>query len=366
MARVRSLRFRPLDIELHEPFGIAGGAQDVARNVLVEVELDDGTLGLGEAAPFPAVSGETQALVLSTLTQVAKRIADVETEELILGQAEAQMLCAEVPSALAGVEIALRDALARSSGQSLLSYYGGRQTTLSSDITIPTGDPDHAEAAARRALRLGFTQLKMKVGGSLAEWDSQRIQRVFSAHPRAQLIVDANASLSQEGAVRLFESCGKAREAWVAFEQPVSPPDLAGMRWVEERTGVAVLCDESLRSQVDLERILSMGKISGINLKIQKLGLLQTERILDQAIAAGLKIMIGGMVEADVSMLTSACLAAGRGGVEFVDLDTPWFLGPRPLNGGYPAAGPHLDLRGIHLGHGVSQRHDLALGAQDS
>ena len=47
----------PLDLPLTEPFAIAGGAPGVAHNVLVRVVLSDGTVGLGEAAPFTAVSG---------------------------------------------------------------------------------------------------------------------------------------------------------------------------------------------------------------------------------------------------------------------------------------------------------------------
>ena len=62
-----SVRSAPLDISLKVPFGIASGAQLVAENVLVEVRLADGTVGLGEAAPFPAVSGETQSGTLSAL-----------------------------------------------------------------------------------------------------------------------------------------------------------------------------------------------------------------------------------------------------------------------------------------------------------
>ncbi|MBC8011703.1 MAG: dipeptide epimerase, partial [Burkholderiales bacterium] len=72
---IRRLDVGPLDIPLHAPFGIAGGAQDVARNVLVEIELADGTRGLGEAAPFPAYNGETQAQALATLTAARTWVA---------------------------------------------------------------------------------------------------------------------------------------------------------------------------------------------------------------------------------------------------------------------------------------------------
>ncbi|HSN97894.1 MAG TPA: hypothetical protein VLS89_06335, partial [Candidatus Nanopelagicales bacterium] len=59
--RIRRLSIEALDIPMREPFGIAGGAQEIAANLLVSVELDDGAVGLGEAAPFPAFNGETQS-----------------------------------------------------------------------------------------------------------------------------------------------------------------------------------------------------------------------------------------------------------------------------------------------------------------
>src|SRR3954451_11657976 len=57
---IRALSVETLNIALRVPFGIAGGAQELARNLLVTVELADGTRGYGEAAPFPAFNGETQ------------------------------------------------------------------------------------------------------------------------------------------------------------------------------------------------------------------------------------------------------------------------------------------------------------------
>ncbi|MEK7743410.1 MAG: hypothetical protein AAB578_03400, partial [Elusimicrobiota bacterium] len=60
-AYVVSVRTRPLNAPLREPFAIAGGTQAAVRNVLVEVRLSDGTSGFGECAPLPAFNGETQA-----------------------------------------------------------------------------------------------------------------------------------------------------------------------------------------------------------------------------------------------------------------------------------------------------------------
>src|SRR3954463_11931117 len=64
-----------LDIALTEPFAIAKGAPSVAANVLVRIQLADGTIGLGEAAPFTEVSGETQAGTLSAVQSVRSSLA---------------------------------------------------------------------------------------------------------------------------------------------------------------------------------------------------------------------------------------------------------------------------------------------------
>ena len=90
-----------------------------------------------------------------------------------------------------------------------------------------------------------------------------------------------------------------------------------------------------------------------MNIKTAKLGLVAGCDVLVAAKAAGLELMVGGMVETELSMTASACLAAGVGGVAFVDLDTPLFMGKRPLVGGFSQAGPGLSFEGIGFGHGV-------------
>jgi L-alanine-DL-glutamate epimerase-like enolase superfamily enzyme len=76
--------------------------------------------------------------------------------------------------------------------------------------------------------------------------------------------------------------------------------------------------------------------------------------IASAARAAGLDLMIGGMIEARLAMSASACFAAGLGGFAFVDLDTPLFLATDPFAGGYAERGPRLDLGPIEAGHGVT------------
>ena len=57
-----------------------------------------------------------------------------------------------------------------------------------------------------------------------------------------------------------------------------------------------------------------------------KTGLLHALEISRLTHAAGLKLMIGGMMESNLSMTASAHLAAGLGYFDFIDLDTPFFI----------------------------------------
>jgi len=64
----------------------------------------------------------------------------------------------------------------------------------------------------------------------------------------------------------------------------------------------------------------------------------------ETARAAGLRLMVGGMVETRLGMTAAAHLACALGGVDFVDLDTAWLLADDPYEGGYVADGPRYRL----------------------
>src|SRR5215472_3901118 len=62
---IRSITVEPLTIPLLEPFTIATGSVSSARNVLITLTLQDGSVGYGECAPFPPSTGETQETALA-------------------------------------------------------------------------------------------------------------------------------------------------------------------------------------------------------------------------------------------------------------------------------------------------------------
>jgi L-Ala-D/L-Glu epimerase len=353
---------QPLDIELSEPFGIATGAQHLAQNALVTVTLSDGTIGIGEAAPFPAVNGETQSAVLSALSEARPALLGLDAQRFRVASSVAREALPDVPTARAAFESALLDAFCRRAQLSMWSFFGGAEPALESDITITTGSPDDAEAAALRAAAAGFRTLKVKVGGAAFDHDRARLLAIAAAAPAATLVLDANASLSAEAALELLSALGSARARVALFEQPCGAFDLDGLRRVREHAKTRVAADESACSASDVVTLVRERAVDVINIKTMKSGLVEALDMIAVARAAKLGLMIGGMVESKLAMTVSACLAAGLGDFEFVDLDTPWFLRNAPLTGGWAESGPRksiLRVDQIRLGHGVTQSAKL-------
>lgn len=137
----------------------------------------------------------------------------------------------------------------------------------------------------------------------------------------------------------------------VLFEQPAEADDLKGMAAFHRKSGIPVAADESLRGREDALKLARTGAAQVLNLKLMKMGMLEAWDCALIARASGLGVMVGGMVETPLAMGTAAHLAAGLGGVKFVDLDTPLWLAKNPTRGvGHRGV---YDLSGVKAGIGV-------------
>lgn len=346
----------PLDIPLKKPFGIASGAQALAANVLVRVELAGGAVGHGEAAPFPAFNGETQAQALAAIAHARAALIGLDVRRYRALSAAARPLVGASASALCAIETAALDALTRHAGLPLWALFGGAESALTTDVTITIGTTSEASAEAEAWSRRGFSRLKVKIGaGDLAE-DLARVSAIHEAAPASGLILDGNGGLTAGATLELLAALRARGITPILLEQPVPGDDLRGLGELSRSAGVPVAADESVTSAEDAHRIAREGLAQVVNIKPMKCGMVEALAIAAAARAGGLGLMVGGMVEARLAMSASACLAGGLGGFSFVDLDTPLFLAEDPFVGGYAEDGERLDLTPITLGHGVVPR----------
>jgi L-alanine-DL-glutamate epimerase-like enolase superfamily enzyme len=348
-----------LELELTEPFGISGGSQDLAAIVLVRVTLDDGTVGSGEAAPLPAYNGERVSDALHAVEAARPRLLGANAGAWRQRALDVREPTRSSASARCALETAIVDALARRSGVSLYDWFGGASPArLITDVTIPIVPASNAQQAAERWWALGFRTLKIKIGGGD---DLERILAVHAGASEAALVLDANGGLSSAQAHELLDALGSKGVTIALFEQPVQQRDWEGLASVGARCRVAL--DESVVSARDaLDAARHLGAPHVINVKLMKSGIAEALDIVAVARAAGMSLMIGGMLESSLAMSTSACFAAGLGGFEFVDLDTPLFMLHSPLRGGFTLRRDELDVSVITLGHGVELTSGRGVG----
>jgi L-Ala-D/L-Glu epimerase len=351
-----SLTARPLDIPLFTPFGISGGAQAVAQNVLVTVTLADGTRGYGEAAPFPAFNGETQTGALAAIDAARAVVEGADARAWRRIAAQVREVIYGAGSARCAIETAVLDALTRHYGLPLYAFFGGAATSLHTDMTITTGSVEEAAAAALDILGRGIGTIKVKIGGGELAYDLERIIAIHGVAPDAPLILDGNGGMSADAALELLGALHVQNIRPALLEQPVPADDWAGLRQLAQWAGVPVAADETASSSGAALRIAQEGAAQVINIKLMKCGVAEALDIAAVARAAGLGLMIGGMVESLLSMTMSAHFAAGLGGFSFVDLDTPMFMAENPFDGGFQQSGDRLDLAQITAGHGVTPR----------
>ena len=143
--RITSIEILPRDIPLREPFAIATGAQLRADVAFTRVTLEDGSVGLGEAAPFPAVSGETRDRSASVMRELAEALIGRDARKHVALEAELAERAPNEPAARAGLATGILDALARSYEAPLWALFGGAgPERITTDLTVTAGTSEHA------------------------------------------------------------------------------------------------------------------------------------------------------------------------------------------------------------------------------
>lgn len=354
--KIVSLKALPLNIPLLADFGIASATLETVTNVAVRLELEGGIVGWGETSILAPLTVESQPLAIQAICAA---------EAVLAGRSAgawrriAQLLSDRFPtypSVRAGIEMALFDALARARKMPLYEFFGGAESELVTDITIPICASEKAFELAREYRLRGFEIIKVKVGRD-ANTDFEHVGAIREGFPECQLLLDANCGFNTGEMIALVDRLAASGMKPVLLEQPVARDDLAGLRKVGETTGIPVAADESCTSPLDAIRIVEAKAAGVINIKLVKSGVVQALDIVSVARSAGLGLMIGGMVETRIGMGFAAHFAAGIGGFTWIDLDTPLLLADDPVEGGYRVDGARYFLDREQAGHGGSLRY---------
>ena len=251
----RTLRFR-------HPLRMAYGTLE-ARDVLeLSISGTDGVTGRGEAAPLEPYDGVSLRSVREALDAYmpALLMADELGAPRVLDACRA---IADLPQALAAVDVALWDRAARREGLPIADLLTDSAAyAVPVNATIDATDRAGAAAAAAEAAGAGFSCVKVKVG--IGD-DAGRLSAVRAAiGPDVALRVDANGAWSVEQAIAAISSFAAA--GLELIEEPVH--GVQPLTQVRRAVPVRVAMDET----ADEPGALASGAADAVCLKIQRCG----------------------------------------------------------------------------------------------
>jgi D-galactarolactone cycloisomerase len=259
MTRIRDIRLIPLAYRMPRvrAYGMARSLTAERGCSLVEVETEDGVVGIGEAwGPAKATAGYLEvikpAYIGRELFERELIWSDLICRRYHLGLQNQMTACAS------GINIAIYDALGKTLGLPVCKLLGGlgrdRIPVYASDGYL-TGDPDNQlPAQLERIADKGFPGAKFKIGIS-PKSDEERVRLARDILGEEMLLlVDVNGNYTVD---LTLESMRRTMPYDVhLYEEPLPPQDFRGYEVLSARAPLPVATGEALYTVWDFARLI--------------------------------------------------------------------------------------------------------------
>ena len=306
------VKYKTVNLPFRHPFRISKGVKTVQPSFLVELEFM-GLRGYGEA---PAISYynipvEQMAADLEQKKIFVEKFAFADPERYWhylhhLFPRNAFLVCA--------LDMAGWDLYGKLKRKQLHELWNLDITRA--PLTDYTIGIDSMENMIAKLHEKPWPIYKVKVG---VEGDIEMVA-ALRKHTNAVLRVDANAGWTLEQALQkipLLKNLGVE-----LVEQPLAKDDWEGMKVLYERSPLPLFADEACVFESDVEKC--QGHFHGINIKLTKCsGITPARRMITQARALNMQVMVGCMNESSVGTAAIAQLAPL---LDHVDMDGPLLL----------------------------------------
>ena len=318
--KITAVTAQRISIPLTEPFVISLGAVDTAETIYVRIETDEGLIGYGEGAPVAFVTGETPETVMGAVEMFTSMLLGLSPYAIEHIHREMDRMLVGNGSAKAAIDLACYDLMAKAADLPLYRFLGGVNSTVETDLTIGIGKPKTMARKASSIVEQGYREIKVKAGSD-DELDRTAIALIRKAAPKAQLKVDANQGWTVPQALAMLSYYTDFGVG--AVEQPLPFWDLEGMALVRSRSPIPIMADESCFTPHDASKIVRTGAADLINIKLMKCGgIYRALQIASIAEAAGVRTMLGCMLESRLAISAGAHLVASRPNFVYADLDS--------------------------------------------
>ncbi|NME98941.1 mandelate racemase/muconate lactonizing enzyme family protein [Aneurinibacillus aneurinilyticus] len=309
--KIKKIITHIVEVPLKNTWQISLYSANTRQHAVVEVILENGIHGFGEASPSPAFMGETaETIKLVNDLYLAPVLIGLPVDEIAIAHTKMNQAIYAQTAAKSAIDIALHDAWGKTLNQPLYKLIGGEvRETVPLTYVVGIKNNEDAYKEAIRRVNEGFNVIKIKVGNE-PKRDIALVNLIRKAindsGQEAQIRLDANQGYDVPTAIKVIRELEETGEI-ESVEQPVRKWNIFGIKEIREKVKTPIMIDETVFSLEDAMNAIKLGIADIINLKICKVGgIYQSKKIAALAEAAGMSCTVGSNLELGIGIAASA------------------------------------------------------------
>ena len=270
---IRGLRVRAVRVPMAEPHRTASGVITESPLVLTDVLTDGGISGHSIVFTYTAAALKPTAELIANLDPLVKGevLAPAEIERKLALRFRLLGTQGLVGIALAAIDMALWDALARVHGLPLVRLLGGSEKPLRAYGAVGYDGPQGCAKTAETWAKRGFRGVKAKIGYPTVQEDLEVVRAMRrAAGGDIAIMVDYNQCLAPAEAVERLRVLDDEGLTWV--EEPTLAHDYSGHALVAREARTPIQCGENWWGTLDLEHALEARASDYVMPDVMKIG----------------------------------------------------------------------------------------------
>ena len=259
---VRDLRVRAVRVPMRLPLQTSGGTVGVAPLALIDLLTDEGVTGSTYLFCYTPLALQPVVQTLANLVPLiaGQPVAPLDLDRQLRRQFRLLGDKGVVGMALAGIDMAAWDALARAQGLPLVRLLGSEPRPIRAYNSCGLGliGPERAATEAQQLAAPGFSAIKVRLGYADGAADRTVVRAVRAAVGDAvTLMSDYNQGLSVAEALRRADGLADEGLHWI--EEPTLANDYAGHAAVRARSRVRIQMGENWWGPHEMAQCLAAG-----------------------------------------------------------------------------------------------------------